>query len=203
MSSFKPNISQLFNAAFGFIPATYSIPHKDTENSPAIFKVETKPLEEAKKMSWMGTPIMFPVTFKGGNYNYYNDDGTIGTKSLNDFELPPATITDFRRPKNITRTNLLGANGTVKEVYGFDDWNVRIRGLCLDTPEKTAYEQHVELLQWEKLADSINVVGELFKDKSIFALTFSEVDFRQLQGKQNIIPFEIQAYSDEPLELIL
>ena len=65
----------------------------------------------------------------------------------------------------------------------------------------SAYEQHQELLKWENIADSIEVIGELFLDKSIYRLVIEDINFPQLEGKQNIIPFEIAAVSDEPIEL--
>ncbi|WP_166964601.1 DUF6046 domain-containing protein [Yeosuana marina] len=205
MSNFKPDISQLFNLAFGFIPVRYASDSFSVQPSAdANYQsIPTKPIEDVKKMSWMGTPVMFPMKFKGGSYQYYKPSGVLDQKRLNDFELPHASVADFRRAKNITKTNVLGSNGTVKEIYGFDDWQIRIRGLCLDTPNLSAYEQHKQLLKWEEIADSIEVIGALFKDKSIYRLTIEDFDFKQPQGKQNVIPFEITASSDEPLELVL
>lgn len=205
MSNFNPDISQLFNLAFGFIPVKYYVGSTvpDKVDGALYQSVPTKPVEDVKKMSWMGTPVMFPMKFKGGSYQYYTPWGALQQKRLNDFELPYASVADFRRAKNITKTNVLGSNGTVKEIYGFDDWQIRIRGLCLDTPEMSAYDQHKELLKWEDIADSIEVIGALFKDKSIYRITVEDFDFKQPQGKQNVIPFEITASSDEPLELVL
>ncbi|CDF80568.1 conserved hypothetical protein [Formosa agariphila KMM 3901] len=204
MSTYRPDISQLFNAAFGVIPITYKVDNQAPNNGLVNYQsIPVKTYEAAKKMSWMGTPIMFPMKFKGGSYQYYKSTAVLAQKQLNDFELPPATMVDFRRAKNITKTQVLGSNGTVKEIYGFDDWQIRIRGLCLDTPNQSAYEQHLSLLPWEGLADSIEVLGELFIDKSIYRITLEDVDFKQAQGKENVIPFEITASSDEPLELVL
>lgn len=203
MSNFKPDISQLFNLAFGFIPITYKIDSASQKGANLIYpSIETQPVEAAKKMSWMGTPIMFPVVFKGGTYNYYNDLGEIVSKNRGDFDLPATTVVDFRRAKNITKTRMLGATGTVKEIYGFDDWQIRIRGLCLDTPTENAYDLQNELLKWESIADSIEVLGELFLDKSIYRLTIEDIDFRQPQGRHNVVPFEITASSDQPIELV-
>lgn len=200
--NYSPDISQLFNAAFGFVPITYKV----NQNQPTGAKLSYGSLEveedvEAKKMSWMGTPIMFPVLFKGGTYRFYNAKSEIVEKTLKDFDLPPTTVVDFRRAKNITKTNVLGNNGTVKEIYGFDDWQIRIRGLCLDTPTIKAYDIQSELLKWEQVVDSIEVEGDLFLDKEIYRLTIEDIDFRQPQGKHNVIPFEITASSDEPIEI--
>lgn len=202
--NYSPDISQLFNAAFGFVPITYK-PEVGNQNSgEAVYQsVPVVTEEEAKKLSWMGTPIMFPVVFKGGTYRFYNSNAEPVEKPLKDFDLPPTTVVDFRRAKNITKTNVLGDNGTVKEIYGFDDWQIRLRGLILDTPNEKAFDIQSNLLEWEKIVDSIEVQGDLFLQKDIYRLTIEEVDFRQPQGRHNVIPFEITASSDEPLELVL
>ncbi|MBV7268369.1 DUF6046 domain-containing protein [Winogradskyella luteola] len=202
MSNFKPDISQLFNAAFGFVPIVYKVNEGRQNNGSANYQsIQTVEDEEAQKLSWMGTPIMFPVKFIGQQYQFYNQSGELENKSLKDFDLPPTTVVDFRRAKNITKTNVLGDNGTVKEIYGFDDWQIRIRGLCLDTPTEKAYDLQNELLKWEAVVNSIEVDGDLFIDKNIYRIAIEEIDFRQPQGRHNVIPFEITASSDQPIEL--
>ncbi len=196
------SIPQLLAQAFGLTKVSYVVPQDAPQAADVNYAgVQVKPMQEVKKLSWMGTPIMFPTLFKGGSYQYYKENGVLDNKPLADFDIPPASIIDFRRAKNITKTRISGTNGTVKEIYGFDDWQIRIRGLCLDTPQMSAYDQHLELLKWESLADSIQVIGELFKDKSIYRLVIEEIDFPQREGSTNIIPFVITAVSDEPIEL--
>ncbi|MGY0426009.1 MAG: DUF6046 domain-containing protein [Polaribacter sp.] len=196
------DIATLLSNAFGINTANFVLPNDAPQKGDAKYaSIPVREKKEAKKMSWLGTPIIYPSVFKGSKYQQYKN-GVLELKSFKDFNIPPATLIDFRRAKNITKTRVLGNNGTVKEIYGFDDWQIRFRGLCLDTPQMSAYEQQQELLKWENLADSIEVIGELFKDKSIYRLVIEDISFRQPEGKQNIIPFEIAAVSDEPLELI-
>ncbi|WP_438710863.1 DUF6046 domain-containing protein [Aquimarina muelleri] len=195
------DIATLLSNAFGINTANFVLPTDAPQNGDAKYaSIPVREKKEAKKMSWLGTPIIYPTVFKGGSYQQYNQ-GVLELKSFQDFDIPPATLIDFRRAKNITKTRLIGNTGTVKEIYGFDDWQIRFRGLCLDTPQISAYEQQQELLKWENLADSIEVIGELFIDKSIYRLVIEDISFRQPEGKQNIIPFEIAAVSDEPIEL--
>ena len=47
------------------------------------------------------------------------------------FPMPYATIVDFSRSMNCSKTKVLGVHGTVKEVYGLDDWKINIRGFCI------------------------------------------------------------------------
>lgn len=198
-------IGNLLRSTFGIGPV-FILPEDAPQRGEAAYiNIPVKSNEESKKLSWLGTPIMHPVLFKGTTYQQFAKTGKIEKVTLNDFDLPPASIIDFRRSKNVTKTRLSGNNGTVKEIYAFDDWQIRIRGLCLDDPKAgiTAYQQQQELLKWENLADSIRVFGDYFTDKSIYDIVIEDINLPQREGSTNILPFVITAVSDEPLELIL
>lgn len=162
---------------------------------------------QSVSVSWMGTPILFPFTLKGGEYKRYKKNGELEKITMGDFILPAATVIDFSRAKNIISTEVLGGNGTVKELFGFDDWKIRIRGFCLDDnnrkSSKTAQEQKEQLLLWEQVCGGITVIGELFYEKGINEIIAEVISFRQLEGKPNVIPYEISASSNEPMSLTL
>lgn len=206
MADLRYNISDLFKAAFGIISPVYILEPVNSDSSANItyegIEVLPEYYEEESK-SWMGTPIIFPATFKGDTYKQYNGKGEIINTSLNDFELPPATMFSFRRAKNITRTNLLGSNGTVKEIFGFDDWVIDVRGLALDEPTKSAADQIDELLKWERLADAIKVNGKLFNQRKIDRVAMADWSDNLTQAQPGAIPFQFQLYSDEAIELII
>ena len=206
MADARYNISQLLKQAFGVKSPIYVVEPVNEDNNPSVSysNIELLPeYYEEESKSWMGTPIIFAGTFKGDTYKQYNDVGEIINVSLNDFELPPATMFSFRRAKNITRTNLLGSNGTVKEIYGFDDWVIDVRGLALDEPSKSAAEQIDELLKWERLADAIKVNGKLFNQRKIDRVVMADWSDNLTQGQPGVIPFQFQMYSDEAIELII
>lgn len=205
MADLRYNISELFQLAFGHNSPVYIPKSINTTqaNGVKFTGLTVKDDEESERMSWLGTPILFPVKFKKGTYSLYKSNGELEDVRKSDFYLPPATLIDFRRAKNITKTNVLGDTGTVKEIFGFDDWNIRIKGLCLNEPNSSAYEQLEQILAWEKIVDSVNVGGKLFIDKDIHSITIESINIPQVQGKPNVIPFTINATSDEILELIL
>src|SRR5690606_32986865 len=179
-------------------PIYYSIPQGSEQ--PAV--ISYSGLEElpdnypGDAKSWMGTPIVFPVTFKGDNiYQRYKDNGEMEKNvSMSDFMLPAATMFSFRRAKNIERTNLLGSNGTVKEIFGFDDWIIDVKGICLDEPNRPAHEQYKQLLEWESLACSFGISGHLFNQKKIDVVTLYDWNDNVVQGKPGTIPFSFQLY---------
>jgi len=201
--SLKPDIKELFNRAFGIKPVSFDLPSSSNTHSPIYGNIPVKEQENSSRMSWLGTPIINPVMFKGGKYNKHKPNGSgVELVAMNDWYLPPASLIDFSRSKIMSKTRIAGNNGTIKEIYGFTDWSIKIRGLCLDTPNESASEQYKELLKWEDLADSIDVIGKLFVDKSIYKISIEEIDFKQLEGSPNIIPFTINVISDVPLETL-
>lgn len=163
--------------------------------------------EEAERMSWMGTPVVGSFSFRAGSYNTYTAKGQPGKVEMPDFLFPYATIITFSRAMNMTQTKVIGNAGTVKEIYGLDDWGISIQGICLtdnDRPaHRSAAEQIAELVRWRNVADTINVSGALFSGKDIYALCIKSVSINPQQGRPGAIPFTIEAVSDEPIELIL
>lgn len=202
----KYNLSQLFKTAFGinspiFITEPLSKQQRKSFDFTGIGKIEDYYTKEAT--SWMGTPIIGLLTFNGGIYNKYNIRAEIVQKELPEFILPPATLFSFRRSKNITKTNLLGSNGTVKEVFGFDDWVIDVKGLAVDTPTSSARQQIEELLNWEDLADQIRISGDLFTKKDITAVVIEDFKQEAIQGNPTVIPFSMTLISDENILLFL
>ena len=97
------NISQLFKLAFGTnLPVYLTVPiGKEPAHTAEYGSIRTVEREEAMRLSKLGTPIVFPVKFTAGSYKFYDYQSKIVEKQLADFWLPPATMVDFSRVKNI------------------------------------------------------------------------------------------------------
>ncbi len=205
-------INTLFEIAFGTRDvALFRNPstdqRADSPDHPFGDVTVVENVQQASRLSYLGTPVIFPITFKGKKYQVYNDRGEITLEAFETFELPVAVFVEFRQPTIIRRTKILGSRGTVKELYGDDDWSVDIKGVCLDDPShayaKTAMQQHEALVNWKRVKDAIAVEGELFYVKGIRNIVIEDIRFGQIPGKPNTMPFTIRAKSDEPEELIL
>lgn len=181
------------DGADSFLPEVYS-------------NLRVASVPETERLSQFGTPVLDSFTFEMGEYNTYKQGALVKT-TMPDFLLPYATIVSFTRSMNMTQTKTLGNNGTVKEIYGLDDWEINIQGICLtdDTrpAQRTADEQADELIRWRQVADTINVRGDIFANKNIYALCIKSLSINPEQGRPGVIPFTIEAVSDEPVELIL
>ena len=206
-----PPMANLFMDAFGikmggiYRPETASgSPDKPTGLFTGLEVVTDS--NDSYEMSAMGTPILFPILFSEGNYKRYNDRGEIVDKKMGDFRLPIASLVSFRRDKIMGVTRINGGNGTVKEIYGFDDWQVTINGFLIPDAShpqglKTPLEQEKELIKWDNLASSIAVFGELFAVRKIKNITIKGISFEPMRGKPNIRTYTITAISDNPIEL--
>ncbi len=200
-------LGQLFRTAFGVAPIYIVEPLGKTKEikiegfNPSVkddFINEDKVLK-----SVYGTPIIFPVQFRGGDYPIYDWYGKPKMKRYDDLWLPATTMVDFSRAKNAIKTNVLGANGTVKEIFGFDDWNIRIRMLCLNDNRFKAREYADMLQDWFEIAGGINVFGSIFSKKEIYNIVIENIDIKSVTGSPDVIPIELSAVSNEPVEIFL
>lgn len=204
------NIGALFAEVFGLSSPIY-LPwgraFKDYD--PGRYTgITTIPEEEAEAYSWMGTPVLGTFTLDGNmQYSTYNPYGSRGSLNMVSFPMPYATLVDFSRSMNLSKTKVLGINGTVKEVYGLDDWKINIRGFCIADKSrpgfKTVAEQVNALCKFRNVTESIGVTGSIFNNKDIYAIVIDNLSFNPIQGNSSVVPFTIEATSDNPKELIL
>lgn len=201
------NIGALFTQVFGISSPVY-IPWGDPlkRYDPGRYsELSAASPQQAITKSWMGTPVIGNFTLDGGTYRSYNLDGSPGELRLSSFPMPYATLVDFSRPMEVTKTKVLGIYGTVKEIYGLGDWNIRIHGFCIADASrdgfKTVDEQVNALVNYGKVTESIGVTGDLFGRKEIYSIVIEELNFTPLQGNDTVVPFTISAISDNPIEL--
>lgn len=200
-------LGQLFKTAFGVVPVYMTVPIGKTnevkiEGFNATIKDEDINEDEILT-SVYGTPIIYPVSFEGGNYPIYDFYGKPKMKTYEQIWLPATTMVDFNRAKNVIKTNVLGANGTIKEIFGFDDWQIRIRMLCLNDNKYKAREYADILQDWFEIAGGINVRGSIFSKKEIYNIVIDDIEIKTLAGSPNVIPIEMSASSNVPEEIFI
>lgn len=164
--------------------------------------------DQRRPMSSVGTPIFYPITLKGGTYKAYDSDGKVQQVRLNDLRLPPTAVVEMRRAKEMTSTPVVASRSSIKEHYALRDWQLRISGILLDEPNQpqgaTTFEVMEERLrQFFELADSVEIDGDLFHSRGIFRIAMVDLSLNQIPTKDRLHGFQIEAYSDDPLELII
>ncbi len=168
---------------------------------------------EARPMSHLGLPILYPVTLRGGAYRRFARDGRIEQVTLGELRLPISTVVEMSRGKTIARTPVVASGASVKEVYALEDWQIRLSGILMDEPQQpqgltTLEAMQEKLLEFASLADSIALGGDhpggdLFQQRAIDRLSILSLSFNQIPGKPRMHGFQMTCESDDALELIL
>ena len=199
-------VAAIISEIFGIAVYRHA-PERPAPSQPTFRSVDfVGKANNAEAVSDFNLPVFGVVKFKGGSYNIYNERGQVVKQRMNDFVLPYSCIVDFSREKIITETQTLGGTGTVKELYGLGDWQINISGIAFGNRSDSSAEAHrivAELTQWANICDSISVEGEVFGSKDIDNIVIKKLDIKPIEAKFDVIPFTIEAASDEPIELII
>jgi hypothetical protein len=86
------------------------------------------------------------------------------------------------------------------------DWQITIRGIAFNQrngEKTTAHEQISTLSKWANVCDSIGVKSSMFRSKEIYNIVIETFSVQPIIGQWDAIPFQIDAISDEPIELYL
>jgi len=210
------DISQLFNSAFGFVPVRFNT--KSEAGKAADLKYQAQLGQgEAVSLGYQaqaaamgsdgqsdyGTPVLFPVTFQGKTYRYY-DNGQIKTRKLGELLLPYTTLANYRQRRRVVMTPISGRQGTVKELFASGDWSVELAGVMVGNDIFTYPEAQVrQLLEFKDMADSIPVAGRMFELLGIDELVITGIELPRAKGYPYAQPFRIRAVSDEAVELVM
>ncbi|MDR1116220.1 MAG: DUF6046 domain-containing protein [Tannerella sp.] len=192
----------------------YEAGHYELSEEEAVEKISDYPdirllpiEDEDGTYSEFGTPVFGSIKFEAGEYNTYSrKTGAVEKVTMDSCALPCSCIVSFSRDSNITKTEVLGSAGTVKEIYGKGDWDVTVRGIAVtgrNGEGLTAQEQINRLVKWNDICDSIPVVGSIFREKGIHNIVMESLSVQPIVGRWGAIPFQIEAVSDEPVELYL
>ena len=165
--------------------------------------IEVIDLQEATQLSHLGTPVLFPITFLAGTYKQFDrETGQISRKVMSEFQLPPTCVASFRRPKVISKTKMNGGYSTVKEIFGFTDYEITINGFFIPEPGHpqgyvSPKSQEDQMVKWDDLADAINVTSEILLSREIHSILIEDFNPVPQRGRPNLVPFTIRAVSDE------
>lgn len=213
-------VSRLLSDVFGvespvyvpwFLERTYKAPpYTDVkEATPAnglaqAYTTELKPVAA----DYDGAPVRFGQKTFGAFWLEASDSkvwneytGLLDDVSLRPFLMPLATLVDFSRAKSIIKTPTLGGIGTVKEIYGLEDWSISISGIILPDElnpgsQQTVAEQMEAMQLYNEVAGPIDVKGQLFKQRNISQIVIESMSFKPVQGRPNMMQFDISAISD-------
>lgn len=140
------------------------------------------------------------------------DDTVIQEMQIEEFVLPIPPIIQLSLSKNIVKTPLAGSDFTFKEIISANDYRINIKGFLKNNSGvqvgniKMAANTYPipelrELIALSRLNTSLRVVNDLFSYYNIELMVIEKISYPFVAGSVNYIPYEIQAISDENIEL--
>jgi len=147
--------------------------------------------------SKFGLPVFDEVLFEQLKYT---------DNSSNEITVPPfsmgTALCEISQSRNIVATSVAGRNGTVKEYISDGDYMISIKGVLASLYQNVAPKDSVnQLLGFCKAPVQFNVTSNFLAYFGIYSLVIKDYNFTQMEGKRNVIGFELQCLSDTPFEI--
>jgi len=182
---------------------------------------ELQEVDEDTPFSYLGTPILDPFTFNGGNFEKRNESGEIIKVPFPDDRgvegvglVIPNMIIEVNQSKNIITTPIQGRDGTVKEFISRGDYLITLNGIITgQMNEQTGTVNDIgnvystadvqKLIEICEVPDSLDVTSEFlgFFLKEDSRVVITDYNIPQQIGVRNLQTFTINMLSDTPINL--
>lgn len=180
------------------------------EKNPGISFAGVRVVEDAeeRETSHIGTPIFLPITLEAGRYKTYDSRGKVIEAELDDLRLPISSVVEMSTAKTIVTTQVSASGSSVKEVFKFGEWDIRISGILFDEqthPQRATTVEKMEhrMRVFDNLADSIGVESKLLNRRGVHRLVIKSLNFQQMPGRPRMMGYQMQCESDAPVELLI
>jgi hypothetical protein len=145
--------------------------------------------DDTERLSLLGTPVFSDLWLK-------ENDSDAGLRI-------DTVLFDVNQTRNIVTTAIQGRNGTVKEYVSDGDYQITVRGFLVEnSPYDYPAEQVRELLRLCRVQAAIQAVSPFLQLFQVYDVVITDYRLPQLEGFQNMQPFELVCISDTPIELI-
>lgn len=184
----RTNISQLYLQVFGVFGKR--MPQFETEarveearSNGSIDTFSAK--EQSERNSIFGTPIFMPC-------------------KIDDYWLPNEPLITITGGKNIVKTVVAGLEGTVKEEISTNDKLIVIKGIITNDDSDDYPEADVsKIREFCDASGSRKIVSPICRIFSIHEIAIESYNIFAIEGHQSQQAYQINAWSDRPVELIL
>lgn len=145
------------------------------------------------KIGMLGLPVWDTVTLIAEPYT--TDDGlVISTPTGLNFEIALCEISNDR---NIVKTKIAGANGTIKEYMSDGDFNINIKGSLVSKYSNMPPIDELNTLNVIiKHPEALTVRSNFLDYFDIQKLVIEKPVVKQREGMRNVVDFELQCVSD-------
>jgi len=207
------DINSLYKKVFGITGVRFAIPDSNNvarqsgsnfDGGQLIYKgnlqpdyydgIQTIPLPTANAYSILGTPIYEQITLTTPKII---KNGAVVSQPIS-YTLPGWPLFDITGQNTIEKTPMNGRKGTVKEFINEDDYSITIRGFLINDNSNEYPEQ--ELQDFMKIItckSALHITSQVFNILDIHNIAIEKWSLPEVEGYQNIQPFELECVSDE------
>jgi hypothetical protein len=115
--------------------------------------------------------------------------------------LPNEPTVMLTRRKRIQETSLVGSKrrGTVKELISIEDWQITIRGICVNAKSALYYpeDQVKSIIDLDGREEALDIECALMSLAGIYRVVIRESSFPEMIGIQHAQAYELKCVSDE------
>lgn len=145
------------------------------------------------KIGMLGLPVWDTVTLIAEPYT--TDDGLVITTPTG-LNLEIALI-EISNDRNIVKTKIAGANGTIKEYMSDGDFNINIKGSLVSKYSNMPPIDELDTLNIIiKHPEALTVRSNFLDYFDIQKLVIEKPVVKQREGMRNVVDFELQCVSD-------
>lgn len=145
------------------------------------------------KIGMLGLPVWDTVTLIAEPYT--TDDGlVISTPTGLNLEI---ALIEISNDRNIVKTKIAGANGTIKEYMSDGDFNINIKGSLVSKYSNMPPIDELNTLNIIiKHPEALTVRSNFLDYFDIQKLVIEKPVVKQREGMRNVVDFELQCVSD-------
>lgn len=161
--------------------------------------------DEPDGYSLLGTPVFDSVTFYGtgtnGDISYYDlgQQKTVTVPKLT-IDIALITVTPYI---NVSKTNIVGANGSVKQFINVGDYEVEIKGVFTSETANTRPDDKIrQLHKIIRATSEINVASGFLTLFGVTCIVFDGPQpFAQDEGSRDVQKFTLNCISETPFAI--
>ncbi len=126
--------------------------------------------------------------------------GDLNPFMIGTYRCPRGTHITAKQAKNISYTKMPGSKGTVKQMSGFDDWQLNINFIYIAiNPAFVQLEIADIMAQWKK-TKSIPIIQTKLNALGIDSIVMNNIEFPD-EDRRHELPVNITAVSDNEIDL--
>lgn len=149
--------------------------------------------------SFLGTPIFSNLVFEGVDYRDFNDQ----VQTFDGFQLDICLMT-ANTENVILKTNIQGANGSIKELINNGDYSISVQGFIVTNNSNQApVVQQTQLAALARVCASVRVVSSFLNALGVYEVVVDGVSFSEIEATRNMLAVTMNLTSETPIEIRL